>query len=282
MTSWTKPILAGAVSLCLVAGAHAADDVVARVNGAAITEADLTNAEGELGEQLQRVPEEQRRRVLVEFVIETQLMANAAVSENLDEDEVLAERMKYLRRWALRDLYFERHVTDAITEDEARELYDERIGKVEPQAEIKARHIMVETEAEAREVIEKLAHGSDFAELAKEVSKDPGSAERGGDLGYFSAGRMVAEFEEAAFALEIGGISEPVESQFGWHVIQVEDKREQELASFDSVKTQLMAALVQQKMRAVLQDLREDADVEIVDAEIKEAIESQAESDGEQ
>ena len=108
-------------------------------------------------------------------------------------------------------------------------VYDEAIGQMKSEPEVRARHILVETEDEAKAVLAELKKGADFAELAKAKSKDPGSAD-GGDLGYFTKDQMVPEFSEVAFKLDKGQLSEPVKSQFGWHVIKVEDKREQQAA----------------------------------------------------
>lgn len=275
MTSWKTLTLAGALAFCLAAApAVAEDDTIARVNGTAITEADLANAHAEVGAELDRIPEQHRRQVLMQFMIENQLMADAAVAEELDQDQAAQDKLAYQRRRALRDIYFEHAVRDTVGEDEMRAFYDERIADVEPETEIKARHILVETEGEAREAIERLAHGEEFAELAEELSQDTGSAQRGGDLGYFGQGRMVPEFEQAAFALEAGEVSEPVETQFGWHVIKVEDTREQAAAEFDAVKEQIRAALVQQRAREVVQGLRDAAEIEVVDPELKAALEA--------
>lgn len=269
--------LAGLAALYLTAGAHAAEDtVLARVNGTAITEADVASAEAEVGSELARIPEQDRRRVLVEHLIETHLLAEAAKKEKLDQGPQVESRMKYYRQGLLRTLFLEKRVGEEVTEAQAKQFYDEQVAKIEPEMEVRARHILVETEEEARDIIERLNRDDDFAELAKEKSKDTGSGENGGDLGYFTRDRMVKEFADAAFALEVGAVSEPIESQFGWHVIKVEDKRQRQLASFDSVKDQIMAALVQKKVQDVIRDLRDDAQVEFVDPELKKAAEEAA------
>ncbi|PKR78268.1 foldase [Halalkalibacillus sediminis] len=150
-----------------------------------------------------------------------------------------------------------------VTDEEVQEKYDRM------QTEVKARHILVEDEATAQEVIEQLDSGEDFETLAQEYSSD-GSAQEGGDLGYFSTGDMVPEFENAAYDLEVGEVSEPVESQFGWHVIKVEDRREteEEIEDFeemeDQIRDQIIASQVDQ---ATLADKREkmldEAEVDI-------------------
>jgi peptidyl-prolyl cis-trans isomerase C len=154
-----------------------------------------------------------------------------------------------------------------VTEADARTIFDERIGKVEPEEEVHARHILVESEAEAKEVAERLNKGEDFAALAKEKSKDTNA--EGGDLGFFSRGQMLKPFEDAAFALDVGKISEPVQTQFGWHIIKVEEKRKRPLPSFDEVKEAIMGQLVQQKAQEVITGLRNEAEIEIVDPSLK-------------
>ncbi len=124
-----------------------------------------------------------------------------------------------------------------------RKVYDEAIGQMKKEPEVRARHILVETEDEAKAVVAELKKGADFAELAKTKSKDPGSAD-GGDLGYFTKDQMVPEFSEVAFKLDKGALSDPVKSQFGWHVIKVEDKRERQPPEFDKVKDQLESFVV--------------------------------------
>src|SRR6185369_745764 len=128
-------------------------------------------------------------------------------------------------------------------------LYDQKVAGMKPEEEIHARHILVSTEAEAKEIKERLEKGEDFATVAKEKSKDP-SAE-GGDLGFFTRGQMLKPFEDAAFSLDVGKISDPVQTQFGWHIIKVEEKRDQPLPSFDQVKEAIMAQLVQEKAQEV-------------------------------
>ncbi len=275
MTSFRTLTGAAAIGLALtLSTAAVADDskVLARVDGVAITQADYDTARAEIGSEIASIPVADRQRVLVEFLIENQLLAAAAKSDKLDASPGFDNRLKYYRRRALRDLYFEKRVRDAVKEGDARKIYDEQVGKVEPETEIRARHILVKTEADARDVVERLARGAKFPELAKELSIGP-SKVQGGDLGYFTKGQMVKEFEEAAFALKKDEVSEPVKTQFGWHVIRLEDKRERKPPAFDEVKERINAALVQQKAQQVMQDLRGKAKVEIVDPEVKKAME---------
>jgi peptidyl-prolyl cis-trans isomerase C len=149
----------------------------------------------------------------------------------------------------------------AVSEEAMRKLYDESVAKLTPEEEVHARHILVDSEEKAKEVVAKLKAGGDFAALAKEFSKDPGAAE-GGDLGYFSKDQMVVEFAEAAFKLKKGEISEPVKTQFGWHVIKLEDRRTKPVPAFEQVKDQIEQFLVRKAQSDLVLKLRESAKIE--------------------
>ena len=275
------PLLgAAAIALAIVAAtepspAFAQEKVVAKVNGKALTEADLRFAEAEIGSELNQLPEDTKRRVLVEYLIENQLFADAADGQRLGQGSLFEERMAYWKRRALRDSYFDKNVKDAVPEAEAKRIYDQQVGQQPSEEQVRARHILVESEQKAREIFEKIAHGDDFAKLAREHSKDPGSKERGGDLGYFGKGMMVPQFEEAAFKLAKGEVSQPFQTQFGWHIIKVEDRRKSEPPTFDSVKAQILASLVHRKAQEVAGSLRKSAKIEYVDESVKKQIEEE-------
>jgi peptidyl-prolyl cis-trans isomerase C len=278
-------MILGATALTLVSFAFVpsaiAADPVARVNGLDITEAEVAFAEAEVGAEIAGLPEESRRRVLVEYLIEAHLFAQAAEKAKLGEGKEFQERLDYYKLRALRDVFYEKQVRDAVTDAQAKAIYDEQISKLTPEPEVRARHILVKTEQEAKDIIAELKKGADFTELAKKSSDGP-SAQTGGDLGYFSRGQMVKPFEDAAFALEKGQIADPVQTEFGWHVIKVEDKRDRPLPSFDEVKDQLVASLIQNKLRTVVQDLRTSAKIEITDPELKKAIDEEAKAAAEE
>ena len=145
---------------------------------------------------------------------------------------------------------------------------------MKPEEEFHARHILVATEAEAKEIQERLKKGEDFATVAKEKSKDP-SAE-GGDLGFFGRGQMLKPFEDAAFQLKEGEISNPVQTQFGWHIIKVEEKRTRPLPTFDQVKDTIISQLTQQKAKQTLKDLHNAAKIDVKDPEIKKSMQDAA------
>jgi peptidyl-prolyl cis-trans isomerase C len=271
---WSALLLLAA-SIALVPLPAAADDpVLARVNGVDIKQSDLDFAASEVGARLASIRPEDRRRVLLQFVIENELMAGAGEKEGLDKVETFPDRVKYHTRRALRDAYFDTSITGGVAEETAKKIYDEKIAQMKPEQEVHARHILVGTEEEAKEIAERLKKGEDFATLANEKSKDTNA--EGGDLGFFTRGQMLKPFEDAAFALDVGEISAPVQTQFGWHIIKVEEKRDQALPSFDDVKEAIMAQLVQQKAQEVVTGLRDSAQIEIVDPAIKRSMDDAA------
>ena len=267
-------LLAASILLAPLPAAAADDAVVARVNGVDIKQSDLDFAASEVGPRLANYVPADRRRVLLQYVIENELMAGAGEKDKLNDAPNFSDRMKYHQRRALRDAFFDSTIRNSVPEADAKKVYEEKISQIKPEQEVHARHILVETEAEAKDVAERLKKGEDFATVAKEKSKD--SNAEGGDLGFFTRGQMLKPFEEAAFALDIGQISEPVQTQFGWHIIKVEEKRDQALPAFDQVKEAILSQLVQQRAQEIVTGLRDSAKIEIVDPELKESMDKPA------
>ncbi len=244
---------------------------VAKVNGNLITERDVAIAERELGPVLDSANVQdpgQRRQIIVAFLVDNQLMAEAGEKENMADGADFAQRMAYWKRRALRETYFDRAVRGKVTDAEAKAFYDEQAKQAPGGPQIRARHILVKTEEKAKELFEMIAHDGDFAELAKKHSTGP-SGKNGGDLGYFGEGQMVPEFSKAAFALKVGEVSLPVKTKFGWHLIKVEDRRETSFPPYDALKERIVSHLAQQKAQAVAAELRKSATVEYVDQSVK-------------
>jgi peptidyl-prolyl cis-trans isomerase C len=252
--------------------ALAQDATVATINGDTITEADLTAAMEEFEQQLARVPEAERKRVTLERLIDMRVIAQAATKAGLDKDPSVQRRLDSIRVQLLTSEYVRKKVEAAITEDDLKARYDKEMAAYTPPEEVRARHILVETKEQADEVMKELAAGKAFVDIAKEKSIDPGSKENGGDLGYFQKGQMVPEFEQAAFGLEKGGITkEPVQTQFGFHIIQQEDKRVGEKPAFDAVKDQVREVVAAEKFREALAALRKDTKIDYKDESLKPA-----------
>lgn len=239
------------------------DEVVARVNGTEIRFSDLLLAEEETAQALQGVPEDVKFEYLLSLLIDRLIVSSQARDKGLVDDPAVQRRLAYFENKALRDVYWTQILTSRISDEAAQAFYDEQVASVEPQEEIKARHILVATEEEAAAVVEALSAGGDFEALAREKSTGPSGAE-GGDLGYFAAGTMVPEFNDAAFALQAGEVSGPVKTKFGWHIIKVEDRRLQEVPAFELVRDQVVGALAQEEGRKLMEELRAASAIEIV------------------
>jgi peptidyl-prolyl cis-trans isomerase C len=269
-------IALGFLALAAAPGLAQEDKVVATINGKPVTEADIALAVSDLDEQFARLPEEQRRAAALSAIIEIRLMAEEAAAKGIDKDAAFQRRMAFLQQRALHAAVIDNEIAGKITEEEVRARYDQQIAATPPTNEVKARHILVKTEEEAEAIIKRLDAGESFEDIAKEVSTDPGSGANGGDLGWFGPGQMVPEFEQAAFALEVGAHSkEPVQSQFGWHIIKVEDKRQQQPPAYEQVKEQFRSLVLREKYFALVEALRAKAAVDIADPDLKKAVEAE-------
>ena len=220
------------------------------------------------------MPAEQKRMSLLEFLIDNQLFAEAAEAEKLGQGPEFETRLAYLKRRALRELYFDKVIKASVSDTDARKLYDDQVKLVKPEEEVSARHILVDSEDKAKELKEKIKSGGDFIALAKESSKDPGSKDDGGNLGYFGHGQMVPEFEAVVFKLAKGDVSDPVKTQFGWHLIKIEDKRMKAPPAFEIVKDRIVQSQLLQKAQKTAVDLRAKAKIELVDADLKKSIDA--------
>lgn len=242
------------------------DQVIATVDGVPVKYSDVILAERDLGAQLSGVAEDVKFEYLASLMIDRKALAAAATKAGYEDDEEVKRQMAFYLEKVLGDVYLNRELQDAVSDEEAKTFYDKQVSQVELKEEVSARHILVETEEEAQAVIDRLNAGEDFVELAKEVSTGP-SGKEGGDLGYFVADRMVPEFSKAAFALEKGQISAPVKSDFGWHVIKVDDKRMQQLVAFDDVKEGIKVQLRDEKAAPFIESVRNKAEVVFVEDE---------------
>jgi peptidyl-prolyl cis-trans isomerase C len=253
-------------ALAFGAGVRAqnADPVVARVNGVEIKASDLAIVEEDVGGNLPQMSPEAKRDYLITFMADMILVAKAAETRKISDGDDFKQRLSFLRTKLLMEQFLQAEAKNAVTEEAMRKTYDEAIKQIKTETEVRARHILVETEDEAKAILAELKKGGDFAELAKSKSKDPGSAD-GGDLGYFTKDQMVPEFAEVAFKTAPGQLSDPVKSQFGWHVIKVEDKRDRQPPEFDKVKDQLSTYLVRKAQAELITKLRADGKIERLD-----------------
>jgi len=248
--------------------------VLATVGAEEITEADLVLAAEELQAELQSVPADQRRAFLLTVMIDMKLMAGAARADGLAETEDFARRQAYLEDQALRREFFNQIVETEVTDGAIEATYEELVADFSPEPEVRARHILVETEDEANSIRAEIEGGRDFADAAAEYGTD-GTASNGGDLGFFSTGMMVPEFEEAAFALEEGELSQPVQSQFGWHLIKLEERRVTQAPPLEQVRQQVAQQVLYQSYEAAIEAIKADVEVTIDDPDLAAAVEAQ-------
>ena len=267
----TRKFLAGVALATLMitpAMAQDADTVLATVNGSDITLGHVIVARSQLPEQYQALPDDVLLDAILEQLVQQEVVASA-VAEDMSQAMQIGlenERRAYLAAMAL----------DAVgnadvAEEDVQAEYDAQYGDAAPATEYNASHILVETEEEAQSLIEELEGGADFAELAQQYSTGP-SGPNGGQLGWFSPGMMVPSFEEAVFELEVGEISAPVETQFGWHVVKLNETREQDAPALDQVRADLVEGLRVARVDAYIEDLSENAEIDRPELEIDPAL----------
>ena len=242
----------------------ASDAVVARVNGVDIKQSDLVLAEEDVGADIQAASPEAKRDHLISYLADIIMVTQAADKKNLADNPDFKRRLAFLRNKLLMGYELQQEAKTALTDEALQQTYNDAVKSMAGQEEVRARHILVEGEDEAKAILEQLKAGADFATLAKEKSKDPGAAE-GGDLGYFTKDQMVPEFADVAFKMYPGQLSNPVKTQFGWHVIKVEDKRTRQPPEFEKVKDQIEAYLARKVQSDFIAKLRQSAKVERLD-----------------
>src|SRR3954469_12952509 len=256
----------GCLAMVLLTGspARADDPVLAKVNGSEIRQSDVTLAEEELAPSLAQMDPAAKKDNVLSFLIDLKIVAKAAEDKKLENTDDFKKRRAFTRSRLLMDSLLATEGKSATTDDSMKKVYEEASRQITGEQEVHARHILVESEDEAKAVKEELNKGADFAELAKKKSKDPGASD-GGDLGFFTKDQMVPEFSAVAFALEPGKVSDPVKSQFGWHVIKVEEKRSRQAPAFDQVKGQIETYVTRKAQADYVAKLREAAKVERMD-----------------
>jgi peptidyl-prolyl cis-trans isomerase C len=256
--------LAVAALLCAPAATLRAQDsspVVARANGVDIHESDIAFAEEEIGGNMPQMGPDQKRDYLITYLADVIVLSQAAEKKKLGDKPDVQRRLAFDRNRVLMEALLQDVGRAALSDEAMHKVYDDAVKQMPAEQEVHARHILVPTEDEAKAIEAELKKGADFATLAKEKSKDPGAAD-GGDLGYFTKDQMVPEFAEVAFKLDKGQTSDPVHTQFGWHIIKVEDKRTKPTPSFDQVKAQLQNYVMHRAQAEMVDSLRKSANIE--------------------
>jgi len=268
-------IIAAGLVLVLTGGPARADDVdpvVAKVNGTEIHQSDLTVAEEEAG-QLPPMSPNSKKDYLVQFVTDMILMSQAAEAKKMGDTLEFKRKLAFNREKLLMEQLLQKAAKEALTDKAMHDVYDEAAKQMGQEQEVHARHILIraaagddkaskEAEDKIKAIIVRLKKGEDFAKVASEATEDPSGKANGGDLGYFSKEQMVPEFSDTAFKLDKGQISEPVKTQFGWHVIKVEDKRVKPVPPFDEVKPQIENYVQRKAQAELVTSLRASAKIE--------------------
>jgi peptidyl-prolyl cis-trans isomerase C len=259
------------------AQAPGADPVVAKVNGIEIHQGDLSLAEEDIGHDIPPGDEAAKRDYLVNYVADLLLIAKAAEAKNIPDTPEFKHRLAFLRNKALMDILLAQETKAAVTEPALQKIYEDATKSMAGQEEVHARHILFRVadpndkaaskaaEDKVKNTIDRIKKGEDFATLAGTLTEDPSGKQDGGDLGYFTRDQMVPEFSEAAFNLQKGQISGPVKTQFGWHVLKVEDKRMREPPAFDKVRSEIEEYATRKAQADLVSKLRADAKIERLD-----------------
>lgn len=239
--------------------------VRATVDGEEITQADVEDFIAQLAPQLQAAPREQIEPAVIEQLVNSKLLIDLARDAGLEDDAEYKRQVERVASRILQSIYLQREIEARLTEARLQTAYDEFVAANPPAEQVRASHILVEDKAEAQAIAERVRGGEDFGDVAREASTGP-SASDGGDLGYFERGQMVPTFSDAAFSLEVSQVSDPVQTQFGWHVIKVTDRRAAPAPTLDEVRGELTQQLTSQIVDEVVAGAREGVDIVTFDA----------------
>jgi len=239
----------------------ATDPTVATVDGKDIKRSDLVALKSGLSQEMSQVPLEAVYDDVLDYAITMELLGKQAREAGLDKASAYLKRLHQEQNRLLFEAFVQRRIDTEVTDEALKAVYDKQVASAPAEEEVRARHILVRSEEEAKAIIAKLKDGGDFAQLAQ-GTVDRGSAAQGGDLGYFTKGRMVPEFEAAAFALKPGETTQaPVQSQFGWHIIRVEDRRPAKPESFEQMEPKLRKEMVDAIYTKAVEEARAGAEV---------------------
>ncbi|MCK0208263.1 peptidylprolyl isomerase [Starkeya koreensis] len=256
------------------AAAQGDDPVLATVNGTPIRRSDVAAAAEELAPNLPpQIQGPARDEYVLGFLIDLTAMAQSAEADKLDQTPAFQQQLAFIRKRVLMQAALEKATKAAMTDAALKQTYEEAVKQQKPEEEVHARHILFRAEAgdkaasdaaekKAKDVLARIKKGEDFAKLAGELTEDPSGKQDGGDLGFFVKDQMVPEFADVAFAMKPGEVSQPVKTQFGWHIIKLEEKREKPVPTFDEVKPQIEQFLAQKAQAEAVQKAREAAKVE--------------------
>ncbi len=256
----------GAVLVAVAPAALAQDradrsqQLVATVDGSEIRQADISAFVATLPPQVQQLPPDQVFPLVLREIINTKILAKLARREELDKDPEFERQIRTASEQILRQVILERLSARVLTDAAIENYYNENIAAAGGEVEIRARHILLDSRDDAEEVLNELEGGGNFEQLARDRSTGP-SGPAGGDLGYFTRDAMVPAFAEAAFNLEVGDVSQPVETRFGWHVIKLEDRRETAPPALEEVRDEISRQLFTEAVQTMIEEERASTEV---------------------
>jgi peptidyl-prolyl cis-trans isomerase C len=239
------------------------DPVVAIVNGQQIRLSELEVAQQALPPQYRNMPLQSVYPALLDRIIDSKLVVADGRKNKINDDPAFKKRMAFIEDQILQDFWLQKEIAKRVTPEKMKERYQERLKSTPAEEEVRARHILVATEDEAKALIADIKKGGAFDKLAKEKSTDKASGAEGGDLGWFKKSDMVKEFADAAFALKKGELTDaPVKTQFGYHVIKLEDRRQAPPPTFEELQDQIREELARETVTQILDQLRAGAKIE--------------------
>ena len=242
------------------------DEVVAKVDGTPIRYSDLAMADEEMGAALAQLEPQVRFQYLLGMLIDRRVVALAAKEKHVDDDPAVKRRQDYFNEKALRDVYWVQLMQDKVTDEAIKAYYEKNIANAPAEQEAHARHILLDSEEQAKKVKAEIDGGKSFEAAAKEYSRDPGSSDDG-DLGFFRKEEMVPEFAEAVFKMKPGEVAGPVQTQFGWHIIQLVEFRDLPKPSLEEAHDEIVRKIAREEGQKLMEKLRSDAKIEIIGAE---------------
>jgi peptidyl-prolyl cis-trans isomerase C len=239
------------------------DPVVAKVNGKSVHLSELEIAQQSLPQQYRNMPLQAVFPALLDRTVDSKLVVQESKKKKLNDDPAFKNRLAFVEEQVLQDFWIQREIALQVTIEALKKRYEERLKSMPAEEEVHAQHILVATEDEAKALIAEIKKGAAFDKLAKEKSTDKASGAEGGDLGWFKKSDMVKEFADAAFNLKKGELTEaPVKTQFGYHVIKVEDRRKAPPPAFEEMADQLKEEMAREAVTAQLDQLRSGAKIE--------------------
>lgn len=243
-----------------------ADEVIATVNGTPIRYSDIAMADEEMGAALAQFEPEVQFQYLLGMLIDRRMVALEAKAKHVEDDPAVKRRQDYFNEKALRDVYWVQLMQDKVSEEAIRAYYKKNVADAPAEKEAHARHILVETRAQAEKIAGEIKGGKSFDEAAREYSRD-GSGADGGDLGWFRRAEMVEPFADAVFSMTPGSVSGAVQTPFGWHVIELISFRDMPKPSLDEAREDIIRQIARDEGQKLMEGLREKAKIEIIGAD---------------